>query len=373
MRAIKKSKKYIRKLISKVKDRVNRLYLSISFIIIVGLIMLLLSFKVYNSEVQNVLIGLGTGIITSSLVALYIEVINNKLAKKRLQKFRMILFNPILNVVKTVYVDSAIRINEYIIKTTESYNTIKLNEYTKEFKNFIIELRKKNIEEQNEEEKRDLLELLKLPMIYYRELINLYKQIPYESLIIDNIISKEEYDSLKVFSIVEVCQNQINKIDVNNIEKQENYIMKVELLGNIILLINKILKIFDFMQKYIELENTGIKDHLDEIYFYEVYSKSEEYIEQQIKNYESQMEYYEMHPEELPNEEDNELHREINEAIWQYDTEKIIELFPHINGDDVDVQNLLTWKLAKDVMKDKKLRKMYFDKFGVKYKVRKGI
>lgn len=32
---------------------------------------------------------------------------------------------------------------------------------------------------------------------------------------------------------------------------------------------------------------------------------------------------------------------------------------------------MLTWKLAKDVMKDKQLRRMYYEKYGEKYKVKK--
>ncbi len=32
---------------------------------------------------------------------------------------------------------------------------------------------------------------------------------------------------------------------------------------------------------------------------------------------------------------------------------------------------LLTWNMAKDVIKDKELRKLYYQKYGNKYKVRK--
>ena len=37
----------------------------------------------------------------------------------------------------------------------------------------------------------------------------------------------------------------------------------------------------------------------------------------------------------------------------------------------VAIQSMLTWKLAKDVMKDKQLRRMYYEKYGEKYKVKK--
>ena len=42
-----------------------------------------------------------------------------------------------------------------------------------------------------------------------------------------------------------------------------------------------------------------------------------------------------------------------------------------IDKNNKQIQSELTWSLAKDVMKNKELRRLYYEKYGVKYKVRK--
>ena len=52
--------------------------------------------------------------------------------------------------------------------------------------------------------------------------------------------------------------------------------------------------------------------------------------------------------------------------------ETIKKCFPQIDKNDKQIQAELTWIVAKDVMKNRELRELYFQKYGVKYKVRKG-
>ena len=46
-------------------------------------------------------------------------------------------------------------------------------------------------------------------------------------------------------------------------------------------------------------------------------------------------------------------------------------VFLKIDKNDKQIQAELTWIVAKDVMKNRELRELYFQKYGVKYKVRK--
>ena len=89
------------------------------------------------------------------------------------------------------------------------------------------------------------------------------------------------------------------------------------------------------------------------------------------------MEYYSEHPDEIPEyteeTEEQKLHRKINEAIWRQDKDKIIELFPQISKTDIDTKKLFTWLLAEKLMKDKVLRQLYSEKYGIKYKPDKNI
>ena len=69
--------------------------------------------------------------------------------------------------------------------------------------------------------------------------------------------------------------------------------------------------------------------------------------------------------------EEDRLFEKINEAIWAGDVETIKKCFPQIDKNDKQIQAELTWIVAKDVMKNRELRELYFQKYGVKYKVRK--
>lgn len=80
------------------------------------------------------------------------------------------------------------------------------------------------------------------------------------------------------------------------------------------------------------------------------------------------------HPEafeDMEESEEDRLFEKINEAIWAGDVETIKKCFPQIDKNDKQIQAELTWIVAKDVMKNRELRELYFQKYGVKYKVRK--
>ena len=71
--------------------------------------------------------------------------------------------------------------------------------------------------------------------------------------------------------------------------------------------------------------------------------------------------------------EEDRLFEKINEAIWAGDVETIKKCFPQIDKNDKQIQAELTWIVAKDVMKNRELRELYFQKYGVKYSKRQII
>ena len=50
------------------------------------------------------------------------------------------------------------------------------------------------------EEKRKLEEFSTISLVYFKEIISQYEGLPFESLLLDNIITQEEYDNLKHFT-----------------------------------------------------------------------------------------------------------------------------------------------------------------------------
>lgn len=216
--------------------------------------------------------------------------------------------------------------------------------------------------------------LVGISITYFTEIVTQYERLPFESLIIENIITQDEYDQLKHFTMVNECKRCINILNSTNLVEQEEYKITIRLIYVMFMFINRLIRIFDFMSTKIERENKWIKSHLHDIYFNEIYVFSDEYIQQCEERAEAEAEYYAEHPELIEEQEESEedrLHRKISNAIWEGDVETIKECFPKIDKDNKEIQSELTWRIAKDVMKDKKLRKLYYQKYGIKYKMRR--
>lgn len=201
-----------------------------------------------------------------------------------------------------------------------------------------------------------------------------YEGLPFESLLLDNIITQEEYDNLKHFTLINECKKCIHMLSDNNMLDKDKYYTSVHLNHCMLLFMNRLARMFKFIEVQIEAENKWIKTHLDDIYYNEVYLFSDEYVEQWAERAEAEAEYYAEHPEafeDMEESEEDRLFEKINEAIWAGDVETIKKCFPQIDKNDKQIQAELTWIVAKDVMKNRELRELYFQKYGVKYKVRK--
>lgn len=357
-------------------QKLNKLYIAIIVIITIGIGLLIASCWIADSDMKNIAVGLGTGVVTSALVTLYIEIINNKIEKQKMFKYKRMIINPLYNAVKRLYVQVALSINEYRVRQEIGGYLLLPTEDTKEIAAFFDEMKKVEIEKCEDEKRKNQIEdFAYVAPVFYGELISQYTGLPFESLLIDNIISQEEYDTMKYFSIINECKKcyQIVANDKGKSE-QEIYFARVQLLQCSMMLINRLTKVFDFFGTMVKSENKHLEEHLNDLYFYEIYSNSEEYIQRQIEEMEWYAEHMSDNPEDYETMEESEeakLYRKINEAIWAGDAEAIKKYFPQIDKDNKQIQYELTWSLAKDVMKDKELRKMYLEKYGVKYKVRK--
>ena len=57
--------------------------------------MLAISYFICDSDAKNIAVGLGTGVVTSALVTLYLELISSKIEKRKVEKFKRMLLNPL--------------------------------------------------------------------------------------------------------------------------------------------------------------------------------------------------------------------------------------------------------------------------------------
>ena len=276
--------------------------------------------------------------------------------------------------VDKLYVHIALNINEYRVREELGNSFLLPMNDTKEVSDFFSNMQEIDFGSIDSKGKEKYGTLVGISLTYFTEIVTQYERLPFESLIIENIITQDEYDQLKHFTLVNECKRCINILNSTNLEEQEEYKITIRLIYVTFMFINRLIRIFDFMSTKIERENKWIKSHLDDIYFNEIYLFSDEYIQQCEERAEAEAEYYAEHPELIEEQEESEedrLHTKINEAIWAGDVETIKECFPKIDKDNKQIQSELTWSIAKDVMKDKELRKLYYQKYGIKYKMRR--
>lgn len=374
-RNVKKTIALMKQRMSEVIEKIKWYYIALIVIIVCGIGLLIASYWIADSDLKNIVVGLGTGIITSALVTLYIDIINTTIETKKLAKYKIMLLHPLYNAVKMLYVQAVLRINEYRIREKKEGLFFFPMENTKKFSDFLNEMKEIDIESiDDEKRKKRLDEFSSISIVYFREVISQYEGLPFESLILDNIITQEEYNNLKRFALLNESKKCLDILNDKTISEKERYRIGVQLLHCMMLFINRLMEIFDFVALKIETENRWIKEHLDDIYYYEIYVFSDEYIERYLERAEAEAEYYAEHPELVEGVEESEedqLCRRIDTAIWSGDIETIKKCFPKIDRNNKQIQSVLTWSVAKDVMKDKELRELYYQKYGIKYKVRK--
>ncbi len=75
----------VKKLLATVK-KPNWEYIAIIVIIFIGVAVLAISYFICDSDAKNIAVGLGTGVVTSALVTLYLELISSKIEKRKVGK-----------------------------------------------------------------------------------------------------------------------------------------------------------------------------------------------------------------------------------------------------------------------------------------------
>lgn len=291
-----------------------------------------------------------------------------------MERYKRMLLNPLAETVDKLYVHIALNVNEYRVREElGNFFLLPMND-TKEVSDFFSKMKEIDFNSIDSKDRKKYDTLVGISITYFTEIVTQYERLPFESLIIENIITQDEYDQLKHFTMVNECKRCINILNSTNLVEQEEYKITIRLIYVMFMFINRLIRIFDFMSTKIERENKWIKSHLHDIYFNEIYAFSDEYIQQCVERAEAEAEYYAEHPELIEEQEESEedrLHRKISNAIWAGDVETIKECFPKIDKDNKEIQSELTWRIAKDVMKDKELRKLYYQKYGIKYKMRR--
>ena len=97
-------------------EKRNWNYVAIIAIIFGGAVVVYTSCWINDSDRRNIAVGIGTGIITSALVTLYLEIINAQIERKKLQKYKKMIFSPLCDSVRKLYIHIILNIDEYRVR-----------------------------------------------------------------------------------------------------------------------------------------------------------------------------------------------------------------------------------------------------------------
>lgn len=101
------------------------------------------------------------------------------------------------------YIHIILNIDEYRVREEKKTLFFIPMKETKEISDFFKKMQEIDIESITEEkEKRKLEEFSTISLVYFKEIISQYEGLPFESLLLDNIITQEEYDNLKHFTLI---------------------------------------------------------------------------------------------------------------------------------------------------------------------------
>lgn len=344
-------------------------YLLISLTII-GLVLIIISYFISNKETESIILSIGTGIFTSSLVSLFIDIINKHTIDSNNKIYFDIIFEPLFMSTKNLYLDFIYKINDYRLKQNYKSKYLLLpTKDMKEFLNFFIEI-EKQIDNTENFQKNDLLNLFNTNFFYYNSLFTRINSIPFENLYINQIIDKELYNVfIHISSYANTCENDLLKIELLKSTNQEEFKTKLKIMKLTLIILSKLINNFDTFEKEIYSVNINVKNHCDELSNH-YYGKSENYVKNKISRNSYLAEFYEQNPDEIPIiKKDISSHlSEINDIIWKFDTDKILKLFDHIDSKDKDVKDLFDFPEVYLILHDdKKFKKAYKKKYGMDY------
>ena len=142
-------------------EKRNWNYVAIIAIIFGGAVVVYTSCWINDSDRRNIAVGIGTGIITSALVTLYLEIINAQIERKKLQKYKKMIFSPLCDSVRKLYIHIILNIDEYRVREEKKTLFFIPMKETKEISDFFKKMQEIDIESITEEkEKRKLEDIL---------------------------------------------------------------------------------------------------------------------------------------------------------------------------------------------------------------------
>lgn len=381
LRGISKLRKLLKRtfssICSKLQKNIKQIIYSIVFICGAGLITL--SFFVKDNWI-NVCSGVGTGLLTSLVVSVIINAESNAREKRKKEEEKRFVLNNIIESSIDVYEDVIHRINEFITLTEMVHKPVyKLYDDFTIYNHFEEQLKAIDIADASDEMKKRLKVLFSFDNYRIDHLIAELKRLTKQEYFLRGILTQEECNNLisnyAKDSYLEYAAHIQDFLD-NDIKNKDKCIRFLRMTTYIC---SKTISCFLYSRKKAEEKEEFIQKRMDQLYYDEVYCKSDQYIEQQIRKSEEEAEYFAEYPEEL-----ERLERQFEDWIKETPEDRVLEdLYYCICGLsaysvdellaqlDIKSEKVITFfkteEIQKSLKKKRKLRKAIVNKFGKDY------
>lgn len=364
-----------------IQKQARMLLYSLIFICAVGLI--LLSFFVTNNWV-NVCSGVGTGLLTSLVVSVIINAENGAREKRKRDEEKHFVLNDIIEISLDVYEDVIYRINEFITMTSIYEKPIyELYEKFSIYNEFEAKLKAFDISAATADEKERLHNLFNFENYRIDHLVAELKRLPKSEYYLRGILTQEECNNLisnYANDTYLAYAALIQSFDEDSTKSKEDCI---QFLRMTVYICSKTISCFTYSKNKARSQESTIQEKVSQLYYDEIYSRSDEYIEEQIQRAEAEEEYYAAHPEELERRE-REWEESLNETaedrilkdlyycICGYSAYGIDELLAKLDAESPKaIAFLKTEEIQKSLKKKRKLNRAVMSKFGKDYRSKK--
>lgn len=351
-------------------------------IALAGIVFLALSFFA-DSKWLNVLCGVGTGLLTSLIVSVIINIENDTRLKKKLAGDKRFILNDIVYYSKDVYIDIIYRINEYLIFQQQSTKYIfGVYDEFKPINDFCDSISNTDLSHISVDEKTRFEQLLNIGSYRIDHLVSELKRLPKQEYYLSGLLTKEECAALTSNSLndryLEYAEHisEFWNYEILDLKKCLQF-MKMTLY-----ICTDVIRAIDYCKKSVKVAEENVKENLEQQYYDEIYSQSEEYWEQMAERHEGENEYWYNHPEEyaekekLEEEEANKTPEDrAIETLYccicgfcAYPLESVLQKI-HSNSEKALIF-LLQEDVQKALKKNWKKRKAIKNKFGNDYKAK---
>ena len=372
----KKQKKFLKPLaIFFIRGKKIFIYLGL---FLLGLLMMSLSFWFPSkwTNAINVCCGIGTGIFTSVLVTVIINAENEAREKRKLQKEKEFLLNDIILSSLDVYQDVIHRINEYItLSQLDIKGIYALYSDFKPFNTFADYLKTINITKLSKDEKKRIDRLFNFRNYRIDWLISNLKRLPRQEYYLKGLLTEEEYHNLVSDSANDSYMSYAEHIH----EFWDNEVIDlpkcIQFLRMTIYITSRTISTFDYASKKAKDIDSDLQKQMDELYYLEVYTKSEEYAMEQMEAEIDKWNSYAEHPEALEaleeqynrTEEDFAID-ELGGCICGFSEHDVAELLDKLDKNSEKVKAFFNKQYVRKILKKKrKINSIIKVKYGKNY------